>query len=114
MFDISKLQYLSSGRGRDVYLLPGGKYVLKVPRNAMGRGMNDREHCFRYLKDPWARKERVFARCRLIPGTWLLVMEKLESHNVEYEDLPQWAGCIDGTQVGLDRKGRLKAYDFGG
>lgn len=115
---ISKLKYLGSGRNRAVYLLPGGKYVIKIPINALGLADNDEEHCFRHMKDPWAKKERVFARCRLIPGTFLLVMEYVE--DASYQEIrnklgkvPEWVGCIDSGQVGFNRQGKLVAYDYG-
>jgi hypothetical protein len=118
MIDPSTLKYLSSGRHRDVYLLPGGKYVLKVPRNDAGVSDNYWEDAFDYHKDAWSKTVRVNARCRLIPGTNLLVMEYVEP--VSYDEIesklgyiPKWVDFIDCQQVGFNRNGKLKAYDYG-
>lgn len=112
MIDISKLKHLGSGRHRDVYLLPSGRNVIKIPSNTDGVGSNYREAQIRYNFDPWTGTERSYARCRLIPGTNYLVMELIDT-DYDPDCLPDWASCIDCGQVGLDRKGRFKAYDYG-
>jgi hypothetical protein len=120
MIDPSTLTYLSSGTNRDVYLLPGGKYVLKVPRNENGIADNYWEAAIDFHKDAWSKKIRVNARCRLIPGTTLLVMEYVEpattaevKHRLNLERMPEWTDFIDCQQVGFTRSGKLKAYDYG-
>jgi hypothetical protein len=114
--DPSKLKYIGSGRNRDVYLLPGGKYVLKVPRNDKGKFDNWEEHCFRYLGDPYEGKKGRRAKCRMIPGTDLLVMEYLTSfweRGIEGSHLPKWVDCVDCMQVGYNINGKLRMYDWG-
>lgn len=112
MLDIIGLKYLGSGRHRDVYLLPSGKNVIKVPSSRDGVASNHREARIRYEKDPWTDKEKVYARCRIIPGTNFLVMEYIDPV-ISCNNLPKWTNCIDCGQVGYNRKGELKAYDYG-
>lgn len=118
MIDPDKLIYINSGRNRDVYLLPGGKYVLKVPRNANGIVDNRYEHSIKYSKYVWSATVPCYANCRLIPGTDLLVMEYIRPSSFQeikniLGEAPIWIDSIDDGQVGFDHKGRLKAYDYG-
>lgn len=135
---------IGQGRHRMCYLLPSG-YVLKAPFSESGEKANRLEaEMWRNRHDSgslprWARDWK-FARCRLIPGTDLLVMEfvwptfsawfggssqktkGVEKHFPEWsrrffpvglDDLPYWARIeIDCEQVGFNRKGELVAYDY--
>lgn len=91
---------------------------MKVPRNEDGIADNHWEHSIRYCGDPYNGKKGRRARCRLIPNTFLLVMEYVEpawSEDIKAKlgEIPAWVGAIDCGQVGFDRKGNLKAYDYG-
>lgn len=102
-------QLLGVGRNRVTFLLPSGKYVLKIPRN--DSGVWDNHHEAR-LSGTWN-----YARCKLVNlcGIWCLVMEYLNCETIykEYDSLPDWTIGVDCCQVGYNRKGKLLAYDFG-
>lgn len=95
------------GRNRAVFL--SKNYVLKFPLNDGGVGDND-----------W---EGSVSADHLAVGRWIqidgfvCVMQERLTHippeEFSYDNLPDWVGFIDGGQVGYDRQGRLKAYDFG-
>lgn len=81
--------------------------VIKFPLNANGEADNDWE-----------------ASCSgetLAKGRWIeingficVIQEKLNYvENFSYSALPDWVGSVDCGQVGYDKKGNLKAYDFG-
>lgn len=57
--------------------------------------------------------ENKHAKCKLIhmkqSGIPILIMEKV---NISVKDKPDWAWCYDCGQVGTDKKGRFKAYDY--
>ncbi len=60
--------------------------------------------------------ETHYARCKIINinDVGCLLMERLEVINGHgTPNLPYWVDFIDCGQVGYDKKGRLKAYDFG-
>lgn len=105
------LTYFSSGRTRIVYLLPGDKYVLKAPANEKGIHDNFYEaelyHQYRLKGDIIPK-----ARCRIVPGTFFLVMEKVIFPK-DYSNLPDWTNWVDSIQVGYNSKGMLVAYDYG-
>lgn len=108
-------KYLGSGRHREVWRLPSGN-VLKMPRGLDGKWANERE------AKSWIDRDEIherdlwkLARCRLIPGTSILVMEYIRRYydcGLEYHDLPKWAQHIDCAQVGYNRKGELVAFDY--
>jgi hypothetical protein len=56
------------------------------------------------------------ARNRMIvlpkSGIPIIVMEKLNI-DIHFEELPDWAWDYDSGQVGKDRRGRFKAFDYG-
>lgn len=111
------IKHLSSGRNRDVYFLPGKKYIVKIPRNEDGMWDNATEHDWRHAKDAWSQTFRCNANCRMVPGSYLLVMEyvrPVDSDEIRamFGEVPDWVGCVDCGQVGLNRKGELKAYDY--
>lgn len=103
---ILPFKYLGSGRNRTTYLLPSGKYVLKIPRNEAGVFDNADEEALSLYK--------THARCRTIKlfGTLCLVMEYVEQASLDKE-LPTWCDFVDCRQVGYNRKGKLLAYDYG-
>ena len=111
-------EYIGSGRHREVWRLPSGN-VLKMPRGIEGQCANHREaerRANRVSPERYnsAWKSARFARCRLIPGTSILVMEYVEPHTINYNNLPMWCKYVDGGQVGYNRNNELVAYDFAG
>ena len=132
----SSWKYLGGGASRLAWLLPSGN-VIKYPRNKWGIADNQLEATIwkdrfdpekvraHYIaNDLWCESnhewhqvvsEFKFARCRLIPNTYLLVMEYVACWNARGElrdDLPRWARHMDGAQVGYNRNGELVAYDY--
>lgn len=116
-------EYLGKGRHRKVYGLPSGRNVIKVPIGRMGKAANLWEAIvWRTRKDqinwPWMLQNEIRsikpARCRLVPGTYLLVMERLEKvdYPLTLNKAYPWIGEVDLFQVGRDRQGEIKAYDF--
>lgn len=112
-------KYLGSGRHRVVWLLPSG-YVIKIPSDGYGEAANIREANYkknivcniarRIFRNQWK-----VARCRLIPDTFVLVMEFVTCYSdldITYEQLPKWAKEVDCSQVGYNSRGELVAYDF--
>lgn len=97
--------------------------VIKVPINDEGYCDNKCEY-ISYIQGYEAynkilslevglEQELRFAKCRLITiqGIEVLLMEKLDTQSDRHL-LPDWADFIDCQQVGLDRKGQWKAYDY--
>lgn len=99
--------FIGQGRTRAVFLLPGGRYVVKIPVDEMGYHDNWSE-ARQAKRDGWLYKHQV-ARCRLMKNGWL-VMEYVKP--ATGEELPDWVGSVDCGQVGWTRDGRLVAYDF--
>lgn len=92
---------IGEGRGRLVF--GNEKIVVKVPVTPDGEIWNEIEAM------SWRNDER-FARCRLLAlGVHCLMMERLD---LDMEELPEWSQDFDCSQVGIDRRGRVKIYDF--
>ena len=111
--DFTKLECIGEGRNRRVYLLPSGLNVIKVPLNDDGITDNCLEdHRFRLQRNKWFP----LARCRLLDFTkYYLIMEYVvapESY-LELRDENGWIDEVDCWQVGLTRKNKLVAYDYG-
>lgn len=94
-------------RNRAVFL---SKFVVvKVPVNE--RGLIDIFHeAHLYSK----KDDENLAPCKLILVNELpvLMMQKLDT-NIGTRPYPEWAKHVDARQVGLNRKGKFKAYDYG-
>lgn len=85
------------------------RYVLKFPINDRGEFCNDWEGSV--SADYLAR-----GRWLEIDGFICVMQERLveaDWDGKKYSDFPDWVGSVDCGQVGYDRKGVLKAYDFG-
>ena len=85
------------------------KHVVKVPINDKGEYVNDYEGSV--SSDIYAR-----GRWVEIEGFICVIQERLDLSclkNFSYKNFPDWVGNIDCGQVGHDRKGNLKAFDFG-
>lgn len=121
-----RLELLGSGSSRMTFASPCGRFVYKVPRNGWGEEDNRLEA---EISKQWLRKTghdgRRPARCKMIPGTNILVMERL---NLPFEKMdylrgvpekddprPPWTKLLtDGrTQVGLTKGGQWAVYDYG-
>ena len=108
-----KLELIGEGRNRLVYRSPSGRTVLKVPKSDAGVSDNNIER-IRYrenrLQGGWLPKG-VYAPCRFLPGTDALVMEWVDVAAAR-KDLPSWVGYVDCQQVGINRAGKLLAFDY--
>lgn len=91
------------GRNRAVFI---SKFcVIKVPINDNGVIDNDWEASVK--SDTTAN-----GRWLEIDGLVCCMQQKLNTE-ITHRDLPDWVGSVDCQQVGYDRKGNLRAYDFG-
>ena len=95
----------SCGRHRATFM--SNHCVIKFPLNM--KGLSDNAYEFR-------SKDETNAKTKLIDidGLTCSVQEKLRMPTAdEYKNLPSWTDFVDCQQVGFDKKGNLKAYDFG-
>lgn len=93
------------GRNRATFI--SKTCVFKVPLSDYGFGDNTWE-----AKTKNERCART--KIKFVSGIPIAVMELLRHPtNEERWKLPDWTSMIDCCQVGYDKKGRLKAYDFG-
>jgi len=92
--------------------------VIKVPLNQGGVAANSRE--YQLWKEQVAQgysdpREIRYSRSRIIyvHDLPLLVMQKLDiARSYEQGPMPDWAGWVDCGQVGKDKRGNWRAYDF--
>lgn len=104
------------GRTRVAFLFP--TYVVKLPVTYAGIGDNDWEGSVSNI--PGDTENIQYARTRLhyegeIP---VLLMERVEWQTTDklialYGEVPWWVDFVDCGQVGLNRRGRLVAFDYG-
>jgi hypothetical protein len=110
---------LGYGRHRVVYKLPSGN-VIKFPKGPYGevanrwealvwKCRNNLEALPQFIQDCLIEGTQ-FARCRLIPGTKVLIMEGVV-HTGYRSDYP-WTRKIDLYQVGKNKAGKIVAYDY--
>lgn len=100
------------GRGctRLVIRRPGHLWVWKIPLRPFGLYDNEREvRLFAANYWPHARK----AKCKLyrVCGLPLVLMEWVNTDDVP-DPLPAWVHHIESNQVGTNRRGELRAYDY--
>jgi len=97
------------GRTRAVFDLGDGR-MMKVPFNDEGLLANWQEHRVYRETDPFIP----VAPCEWdeVYGVRVLLMEKVTPTLESYKNLPDWAGSVDGAQVGYTTDGRLVAYDL--
>ena len=102
---------LHEGRVRVVLIDPSKRMVIKIPLNMEGEIDNGREasHWKTNLKGD---NFIPVAACRLseVMGYNLLIMQYIEE--IPINELPEWAGYVDCSQVGKNRAGKFKAYDL--
>ena len=108
-YDVTEFKFIGKTKKRAVYLLPGGKNVIKVPLNEQGLHNNYLEDFrYRFQKSKWYS----LARCRLLKNG-CLVMEYIEVIDKPYDLKLYWVDMVDCGQVGYNRLGEVVAYDYG-
>lgn len=94
----------SCGKNRATFI--GKNFVIKFPRSDSGINDNCIESSY---SDDTTAKSRGF----ILDGFLCVVQERLVMPTKEQrKSMPSWVDFIDCGQVGFDRKGNLKAYDF--
>lgn len=122
-----RLEYLGHGASRMTFVSPSGHFVYKFPReilpNRAGRrnGKID-NHIEAEVSSRWLRQVgldgRCAARCKLIPGTDILVMEFVRATGMpawDNDPRPHWMRTLfedAGNQGGRNRRGRWVVYDY--
>lgn len=110
---IDGYEVLNRGNTRLVIRRPNSLWVWKIPIRPKGLIDNPREvDLYQRNVYPDARK----AKCKLytVARLPLLVMEYL-TIELDYDVrrcLAPWSSHIDSHQIGLNRRGELKAYDY--
>jgi len=103
--------YLGAGKDRRVW--KRGNVVLKIAYVESGILANKCEH---QIYRQSLGKETKYAPCRLISENILMMRSVRELNNLSLEDellIPNWAYELnDGSQVGIDRNGKIMAYDY--
>lgn len=109
---------LGSGCTRESWLTPTG-YVVKIPINDNYQDNEREAQLWKERHNLYGdRKDWKLARCRLIPGTNILVMEYIKPiefsnrYQPDSPSLPKWCYEVDGCQVGYNSKGEIVAYDY--
>lgn len=109
------------GRNRNVFVMPHG-YVVKIPKNFAGIRDNDWEgsvsNTDESLNDPY---EIQYPKTRLayyagdMPVVFMEFVEALTSADIIrlFGKYPDWVFSVDCGQVGVNKSGRLVAYDYG-
>lgn len=109
-----------SGRNRNTFIL-NDRLVVKLPRNADGCMDNEWEGCIsnstESIGDPLFVQ---YPRTRLayVEGIPVVFMERISHMRTadivrHFGAEPDWVNSVDGGQVGVNRFGRLVAYDYG-
>lgn len=105
-----------AGRNRITLVMPRG-YVVKLPRNAAGSYDNQHEANASRQAREREGNESTLARARVAryDGLFIGFMELVKPINIHtFEgDVPLWAFNLDCGQAGLNKSGKLVAYDFG-
>lgn len=101
------------GRRRATFAHSDG-WVIKIPLDDYGVNDNESEwHIFR--KRGRTGPYMQFAECRMEynnVGLPLLIMERLDTSHIPWEQLPSWCKFVDCCQVGIAHDGALLAYDY--
>ena len=124
-------QHVGTGGSRITFLTPDKKYVVKFPWFEYGILVNKDEHHIwhKYKNNPEPTRGMVFAPCRLIYGSILIMRavsvlcgnaygdrqgrKVIEGDPDLPNDAPPWASLVDCHQVGKLPNGRWVAYDYG-
>lgn len=101
---IAKYGEPSCGRNRAAFI--SKHFVIKFPRSDSGIHDNCVESSY---SDETTAKSRGF----ILDGFLCVIQERLVMPTKEQrKELPAWTDFIDCRQVGYDKKGNVKAYDF--
>jgi hypothetical protein len=106
------------GQGKNRIVFARGNVVIKVPKNESGVYANYQEkNKFDESMKDGDHSMRVYAKCRLVHvrDVPVLVMERIKPikySEVKAKDLPDWAWKVDALQVGHNKKGKMKAFDY--
>lgn len=111
---------VAGGRNRNTFLMPGN-YVVKLPKSWEGYGDNDWEGSISNAEENLNSPYHVqYPKTRLlyVEDIPILFMEKVkpiyEKELIDlFEEIPDWVHCVDCGQVGITKKGRLVAFDYG-
>lgn len=98
------------GEGSTRIVFDAGRWVVKVPNSIYTFDANYNEQ----FRGDRSLDNEIYAACRLfhIKEVPVLYMEKVTL--VPYtKGMPNWVDFIDCQQVGLNRRGKLVAYDYG-
>ena len=109
-----------TGRNRNTFVL-NETIVVKLPRNAQGCIDNDWEgsvsNTTESFNDPfWTQYPRTrLAVFKEIPVVFMEKIQPLTSSQIIelFGHEPDWVAGVDCGQVGINRFGRLVAYDYG-
>lgn len=102
-------KYLGSGRDRHTFLLPSGKYVVKVPRHFFGIESNASEAKNETIDEKHLPRRRMagdYLVMEYVDTNWKKVNKHKDRH------APWVEGLYDGPQIGITKTGRLVVYDF--
>lgn len=99
------------GEGRHRITFESERVVIKMPKNIGACWASQTEYNRYKRKDP--SESSYLAHCRLLwmYGVPVIIMVKLDT-KLDYRTKPQWSWEYDAGQIGRDRKGNLKAYDY--
>lgn len=97
------------GRTRAVFDMGNG-YMMKVPFNDEGEYANGNEVRASAADDPAIPIAECFYN--KVGDVDVIMMEKVDRITVDYSRMPDWVGYVDCGQVGLNRQGKLVAYDL--
>ncbi len=107
------------GRNRITFMFP--TYVVKLPWCGEGFGDNDWEGSVSNIPDAPANDWQVqYARTRMhyegeVPVVFMERVQPLTLAQIVelFGREPEWVGCVDCGQVGINRAGKLVAFDYG-
>lgn len=104
-----KYDFLGCGTYRAVFKMRGD-LVLKIPLNEAGEFCNDGEGSIR-------GEELAKGRWLEIDGFICVIQERITEASLKdiksvFGRIPDWVAAIDSSQVGFNKAGLLKAYDF--
>lgn len=103
--------------GRHRIVMKRGDYVLKIPLEEGCESYNRQEH-----EAYWGNEDPRYAPCYFvrIRGVGCLIMERLKetitpsvfAHHLPREIIPDWAEHVDSYQIGRDRNGNFRCFDY--
>ena len=111
MPEIDGYEIVGRGNTRLVIRRKGHNWVLKIPVRAGGISDNCLEgKRYRINELPQVRKAK--AKCVTVCKLPIVIMEWVNIDPVI--QMPAWAYHVDSEQVGINRRGQIVAFDYGG